>query len=206
MSWWSESVLPHLMARGTNNPLLDRERREVSAGLTGRLVEVGFGSGANLPFLPSEVTGVWAVEPSDVAWRLSEAVRGRVGIPVVRAGLTGEHLDLEDASMDSALSTLTLCTIPDLPEALAELRRVLKPGGVLHYFEHGLASDAGTVGWQRRLEPMQKAVFGGCHLTRDIPSFLREAGFTVEADSAAYLPLPRVSRPWTYAYRGRARR
>lgn len=204
MSWWSESVLPRLMATNRSNAVIDPERRAVCAGLTGRVVELGFGAGTNLPFLPPEVTGVWAVEPSETAWRLSQQARDQAAVPVVRSGLTGEHLDLDDASMDSALSTLTLCTIPDLPAALAEVRRVLKPGGALHYFEHGLATEAGTAQWQHRLEPMQKLVFGGCHLSRDIPSLLREAGFTLEADSAAYLPLPRVSRPWTYAYRGRA--
>jgi SAM-dependent methyltransferase len=205
MGWWSDAVLPRLVSRGTDNPLVDRERRDVCAGLTGSVVEVGFGSGSNLPFLPSEVTGVWAVEPSDTAWRLSESARAKASVSVVRAGLTGEHLDLEDASMDSALSTFTLCTIPDLPSALAELRRVLKPGGALHYLEHGLAPDDGTLRWQHRLEPLQKRFVGGCHLTRDIPSLVREAGFTLEAGSAAYLPVPRVSRPWTYLFRGRAR-
>ncbi|MGN6754698.1 MAG: class I SAM-dependent methyltransferase [Intrasporangium sp.] len=204
MGWWSETVLPRVMARTTENRVVDRERRQVCAGLTGRLVEVGFGSGSNLSFLPPEVTGVWAVEPSDTAWRLSDGARSRAGIPVVRAGLTGEHLDLADGSMDSALSTLTLCTIPDLPRALAELRRVLKPSGALHYLEHGVAPDAGTVRWQRRIEPFQKRFVGGCHLTRDIPILLREAGFTLEATSAAYLPLASVSRPWSYVYRGRA--
>jgi SAM-dependent methyltransferase len=205
MGWWSDAVLPRLVARGTDNPLVDREREATCAGLTGYVVEVGFGSGANLPFLPPEVTGVWAVEPSDTAWRLSESARAKAGIPVLRAGLTGEQLDLDDASMDSALTAFTLCTIPDLPRALAELRRVLKPGGAVHYFEHGIAPDPGTVRWQQRLEPIQKRVVGGCHLTRDIPGLLREAGFTLEAGSASYLPVPRVSHPWTYVYRGRAR-
>lgn len=204
MSWWSESVLPRVMARSMSNPLIDRERRQACAGLTGRVVEVGFGSGANLPFLPPAVTGVWAVEPSDTAWRLSDAARTAAGIPVLRAGLTGEHLDLDDDSMDSALSTFTLCTIPDLGSALAELRRVLKPGGALHYLEHGLAPEPRVVRWQRRLEPLQKRVVDGCHLTRDIPRLLTGAGFTVEARSAAYLPVPAPGRPWAYVYSGSA--
>jgi SAM-dependent methyltransferase len=205
MGWWSDTVLPRLVARGTDNPLVDREREATCDRLTGRVVELGFGSGSNLPFLPPEVTGVWAVEPSDTAWRLSESAREKARLPVQRAGLTGEQLDLADASMDSALSTFTLCTIPDLPRALAELHRVLKPGGAVHYLEHGIAPDPGTLRWQQRLEPVQKRVVGGCHLTRDIPGLLQEAGFTLEAGSAAYLPVPRVSRPWTYVYRGRAR-
>lgn len=204
MNWWSESVLPRLMASNLTTPLLEAERRAACAGLTGRVVELGFGSGTNLPYLPPEVTGVWAVEPSETAWRLSERLRAEARVPVVRAGLTGEHLDLEDGSMDSALSTLTLCTIPDLPAALTELRRVLRPGGALHYFEHGLAPDPGTERWQHRLEPMQKRVFGGCHLSRDIPRLLREAGFELEGDSAAYLSVPGPMRAWAYVYRGRA--
>jgi SAM-dependent methyltransferase len=205
MGWWSDTVLPRLVARGTDNPLVDREREATCDRLTGRVLELGFGSGSNLPFLPPEVTGVWAVEPSDTAWRLSESAREKARLPVQRAGLTGEQLDRADASMDSALSTFTLCTIPDLPRALAELHRVLKPGGAVHYLEHGIAPDPGTLRWQQRLEPVQKRVVGGCHLTRDIPGLLQEAGFTLEAGSAAYLPVPRVSRPWTYVYRGRAR-
>jgi ubiquinone/menaquinone biosynthesis C-methylase UbiE len=161
MGWWTDSALPRVMARSMDTPLVDRERRAACDGLTGRVVEVGFGSGSNLPFLPPEVTGVWAVEPSDTAWRLSEPARSAATIPVVRAGLTGERLDLEDASMDSALTTFTLCTIPDLPSALGELRRVLAPGGALHYLEHGLAPDAGILRWQRRLEPHQKRFVGG---------------------------------------------
>jgi SAM-dependent methyltransferase len=192
------------MDANRHNPVLTPVRRAVCAGLTGQVVEIGFGTGANLPFLPPEVTGVWAVEPSDASWRLSEKLRAEAAVPVVRAGLNGEHLELGDASMDSALVTLSLCSIPDLAGALAELRRVLRPGGALHYLEHGLAPDAGTARWQHRLEPFQKRVFGGCHLTRDIPTLLTEAGFTLQGDSAAYLPAPRLGHPWLYVYTGRA--
>lgn len=147
-----------------------------------------------------------AVEPSDVAWRLAEPRIAAGRVPVRRGGLDGARLDLPDASMDTALSTFTLCTIADLDAALAEVTRVLRPGGRLHFLEHGLAPDEGTVRWQRRLDGFQQRAFGGCHLTRDIPALLSRAGFEVEVDAAAYLPGPSLSHPWGYVHRGRARR
>ena len=108
-------------------------------GLEGEVVEIGFGSGLNVPFYPNGVTRVRAVEPADLGWKLAEKRLGATLVPVERAGLDGQSLPFEDGSFDSALSTWTMCTIPDLPSALAELRRVLKPGGTLHFVEHGLA-------------------------------------------------------------------
>jgi ubiquinone/menaquinone biosynthesis C-methylase UbiE len=125
------------------------------------------------------VSEVVAIEPSDLAWKLATDRVAASTIPVHRAGLDGQSLPLDDASCDSALSTWTMCTIPDIATALRELRRVLKPGGTLHFVEHGLAPDASVQRWQRRLEPVQKRVAGGCHLTRRIPELLADAGFTV---------------------------
>jgi len=119
------------------------------------------------------------VEPSDLAWRLAQPRIEHLSAPVRRAGLDGERLDLADGSVDAALSTYTLCTIPDVRAALLEVRRVLRPGGRLHFVEHGLAPDERVRRWQRRLEPMQKRIFGGCHLTRPIVDLLTTAGFVV---------------------------
>ena len=130
-------------------------------------------------FYPAGVTRIAAVEPADLAWKLADERLKASAVPVQRSGLDGQSLPFDDNSFDAALSTWTMCTIPDVAAALAELRRVLKPGGTLHFVEHGLAPDEPVQRWQHRLEPMQKRVFGGCHLTRPTVDLLKGAGFTI---------------------------
>jgi SAM-dependent methyltransferase len=179
MGLYGDRVLPRLLnvAGGTKGvaPL----RRRVCAGLAGDVVEIGFGSGLNVPFYPAAVNRVAAIEPADVGWRLAGKRVEATRVPIVRSGLDGQSLPFGDASYDTALSSWTLCTIPDVETALREVRRVLKPGGTLHFIEHGLAPDEPVRRWQRRLEPMQKRLLGGCHLTRPIIDLLKNAGFTV---------------------------
>jgi len=206
MGLWSTQVTPRLVECGSASEEMLVYRRRVCEGLTGRVVELGFGGGANLETLPSAVTSLVAIEPSDVAWRLSEKRRARSSVPVERGGLDGERLDLPDASADGVLSTFTLCTIPDADAALREVVRVLRPGGTLHFFEHGLAPDDGVVRWQRRLEPLQKRAFAGCHLTRSIDDLVARSGLVIEWLEKEYAPFPRLMRPWGYGYLGRARR
>lgn len=204
MGIWSDRVVPHLTDRTLRAPEIGELRAEVGAGLHGRVVEIGFGSGLNLRHLPPEVTSVSAVEPSDVGWAISERRRRRARVPVERTGLDGEALAEPAESFDSALVTFSLCTIPDPAAALAEVRRVLVPGGRLHFLEHGLAPEPGVQDWQRRLEPMQRRLAAGCHLTRDVPALVAAAGLEVETSRSEYLPGPRVMRPWIYVYLGRA--
>ncbi len=173
-------------------------------GLTGRVVEIGFGSGLNIRWTPPAVTSISAVEPSDVAWSISERRRSRSTLPIERVGLDGQHLDLPDGSHDSALVTFSLCTIPDPGLALRELRRVVRPGGWLHFLEHGLSPDEAVRRWQHRLEPMQRAIAAGCHLTREIPELVGANGWRVEDVQSFALPGPGVSRPWTYVHLGKA--
>ncbi len=173
--------------------MLDPVRVRTCAGLSGRVVEIGFGSGRNVPFYPAEVTSVSAVEPADNGWRMAARRVAASPIPVERAGLDGQSLPFEDDSFDSALSTWTLCTIPDVMAALAEVRRVLVPGGVFHFVEHGLAPDASVRKWQHRCNPLQRTLFGGCNLNRDIGALIDEAGFEMRTLDRFYeKPTPKT--------------
>jgi ubiquinone/menaquinone biosynthesis C-methylase UbiE len=179
MGVYSEKVLPRILDIACDSKESHPQRRRVCEGLAGHVVEIGFGSGLNVPFYPPAVTQVTAVEPADVGWRLAGKRLRETRVPVRRAGLDAGSLPFPDDRFDAALSTWTMCTIPDIAAALRELRRVLKPEGTLHFVEHGLAPDAGVRRWQHRLEPLQKRLFGGCHLTRSIVELLRDGGFAI---------------------------
>ncbi len=179
MGIYDEHVLPRIINIACGMKPLRPLRSRVCEGLHGQVVEVGFGSGLNIPFYPEAVSGVAAIEPADTGWRLAGKRLAAATVPVRRTGLDGQSLPLPDDSCDAALSTWTLCTIPDVAAALREIGRVLKPGGALHFVEHGLAPDERVRRWQYRLEPMQKRLFGGCHLTRPIADLLTAAGFTI---------------------------
>ena len=202
MGWWEAHVVPRLVdVTCGQQPIMDL-RREVCEGLTGRVVEVGFGSGLNLGVLPTAVTSVDAVEPSDLAWKRSAKRRADSRVPVDRVGLDGEDLDARDAAYDSALITFSLCTVPDPGRALREVRRVLRPGGTLHFAEHGAAPEENVRRWQRRLEPVQRRVAGGCHLTRDPVALVEAAGFQTH-DVAQYYLAPGPGKPFGFLTRGR---
>jgi ubiquinone/menaquinone biosynthesis C-methylase UbiE len=194
-------VLPRLVDRACGTAELRRWREHVTAGLFGTVVEIGFGSGLNMPAYPVEVTHVYAVEPAATARRLAERRIAASAITVEHIALRGESIPLDDASCDGALSTFTLCTIPDVERALGEIRRVLGPGGRFHFLEHGLSPDATIARWQRCLEPIQKRLADGCHLTRDPVELVRAAGFTIERVESRYAAGP---KPWTWLTEGAA--
>jgi SAM-dependent methyltransferase len=188
MGFYEQRLLPRIIDKACGPGTTGPRRERVCAGLHGDVVELGFGSGINVPFYPAAVTSVAAVEPSDTAWQLARSRVDGAAVPVRRSGVDGQRLPLADASFDCALSSWTLCTIPDATAALAEVRRVLRPGGSLHFIEHGLAPEEKVRRWQHRLEPVQKRLFGGCHLTRSIPGLIRGAGFTITELDEFYAP------------------
>ena len=179
MGLYGDRVLPRIVNVACGMKSSNELRNRVCEGLHGHVVEIGFGSGLNIPFYPDSVDRIAAIEPADLGWKLAGKRLADSPVPVERCGLDGQSLPLADDSCDTALSTWTLCTIPDAIAALHEVRRVLKPGGTFHFVEHGLAPDDEVQKWQRRLDPLQQRLFGGCHLTRPILDLLTRAGFTV---------------------------
>jgi SAM-dependent methyltransferase len=180
MAWYADHVLPRCIDLVLSLPRFRELRPRATAGLAGRVLEIGFGSGANLAFYPREVREVLALEPSRLARRLARGRLDRALVPVRFVGSSGESIPLADASVDAVLSTWTLCTIPDVGRALGEVRRVLRPGGAFHFLEHGLAPDARTARWQRRLTPLQRRIAGGCELDRPIRALVAGAGLGIE--------------------------
>jgi ubiquinone/menaquinone biosynthesis C-methylase UbiE len=170
------------------------------------VLEIGFGSGLNLPEYPATVERVLAVDPSGVGRTLAAKRIAASPIPVEFVGLDGQDIPLGDASVDAALSTFTLCTIPDPTRALAEVRRVIRPNGRLHFLEHGLCPDPDVARWQHRCNGMQQRVAGGCNLDRAVDRLVDDAGFEIEALANGFLDGPKPMRPWGYLYEGRARR
>lgn len=201
MGFYREHLLPRLVDLTCGTGELRRWREQVTAGLSGTVVEIGFGSGLNVPAYPAEVSLVYAVEPAATARRLARKRIAASPVRVEHVGLRGESIPLDDGSCDGALSTFTLCTIPDVEGALAEVRRVLRPGGRFHFLEHGLSPDASIARWQRRMEPLQKRLADGCHLTRDPATLVRAAGFEIERVESRYASGP---KPWTWLTEGAA--
>jgi ubiquinone/menaquinone biosynthesis C-methylase UbiE len=179
MNFYDDHVLPRIINVVMNTKEARKIRSRVCAELTGDVVEIGFGTGHNLPFLPPAVKGLRAVEPSTLGVRLARTRMAQSSVPVEVVGLDGESLPIADDTADSVLCTWSLCTIPDPVAAVAEMRRVLRPAGTLHFAEHGRAPDESVRNWQRRLDGIQQRVAGGCHLGRDIPAIIEAGGLRI---------------------------
>lgn len=179
MSWYEERVLPRIINKVLDNKNTRAIRQRVASDLSGDVLEIGFGSGLNLPYLPSAVTSFKAVDPSGKAAELARSRIEASNVPVELVGLDGQQLPLPDDSVDAVISTWTLCTIPDAVAAIREVRRVLRPGGTLHFVEHGASDDAGVKRWQDRLNGFQQKVAGGCNLNRDISGIVEAGGLRV---------------------------
>jgi ubiquinone/menaquinone biosynthesis C-methylase UbiE len=203
-SFYNERILPPLTALTCADRNTGRWREQAFGGVSGDVLEVGFANGTNLLHYPEAVRRVYAVEPSDVAWRHAARRIEAFGRPVERVGLDGASIALPDDSVDAVVSAYTMCTIPDLGAALAEMRRVLRPGGALFFVEHALSPEPRVAERQRRWTPRWGKVAGGCHLDRDIPALVEEAGFNLSDLETFYLPGPAYAKPWTWFTIGRA--
>ena len=195
MGFYSTHIVPRFIDKALGTPAMQQGRDAVAAGLSGTVLEIGFGSGLNVASYPPEIELVYAVEPALTARKIAVPRIAASPIPIQYAGLHGETVALDDNSCDGALCTFTLCTIPGVEQALAELRRVIKPGGRFHFLEHGLAPDAKTQTWQRRLDPLEKRLADGCHLTRDPVELVKAAGFELEFVHSEYTKGP---KPWVF--------
>ena len=180
MGFYSDRIEPRLVSCACGMKAISREREAVVPHATGMVLEIGFGSGHNTPYYDNAgVTHLYALEPS-AGWRKLAAPKiSSLPFPVEWPDLPGEQIPLPDASVDTVLVTFALCTIPGVDEALAGMKRVLKPGGKFVFLEHGLAPDPGVAKWQNRLNGVWGKLAGGCHLNRDPLSLVREAGFTI---------------------------
>ena len=204
MGFYETRVLPHIINLAMNTKAMREERERCLSTVSGAVLEIGFGTGLNLPHYPRAVTKVVGVDPSERSATLARKRIAAAPFPVETIGLSAEKLPVEDESFASIVSTFTLCTIPDVAGALLEVRRALSPEGRFYFVEHGRAGDPKVVRWQDRLDGLEQRVFGGCHLNRRISTLIQQAGFTIERLEHDYLKdAPKFAG---FLYRGVARR
>lgn len=202
MSFYRDRVLPHLIHLSMRNRRLVPYRERVVCAAAGRVLEIGIGAGANLPFYPSRVREIIGLEPAQRLVAMARRAASRSSAPVTFIEGVAEAIPLDEASVDTVLTTWTLCTIPEAMGALREMRRVLRPGGQLLFIEHGRAPETGVRKWQDRLDPLWGRISGGCHLNRPIRTLVESAGFAITEIETGYLEGP---NPMTFMYEGRAK-
>lgn len=204
MPFYRERVYPHLVRVLGNPEPIRKIRQELLPLAQGEVLEIGVGPGVNFPLYdPARVSRVYALEPNPGMVRQADEQRRHTQLKVEFLDLPGERIPLSDSSVDTVVSTFTLCTIPGIADAIRGIGRVLRPGGQFIFFEHGLAPDRKVQRWQNWTEPFFKMAFEGCHVTRPIPSLIKDGGFRIEQLSQAYLaPFPKSG---SYAFWGVAR-
>lgn len=189
MGLYSRHILPRVIHFSCGLKPNMRQREKVVPRARGRVLEVGIGSGLNLPFYdPANVSKVWGLDPAPEMTRIAEKAARSLPFEVEFIGLPGDEIPLEDCSVDTVVVTYTLCTIPDTTAALRQMSRVLRPGGELLFCEHGAAPDARVRRWQDRLNPLWKRVGGGCNLNRQIPALIEAGGFRIKSLDTMYIP------------------
>lgn len=201
MGFYEDCVLPHLVNLTMRHRQFEPYRKRVTSAAEGRVLEIGPGSGPNLPFYPQRVDEVLELEPAPRLLAMARRAARQCSLQVIFVEASAEAIPLPDHSVDTVVTTWTLCTIPDVTGALVEIRRVLKPDGQLLFVEHGLAPENRVRKWQDRLTPLWKHVAGGCHLNRPIRDLIQKAGFRITQIETGYMEGP---RPMTFLYEGRA--
>ena len=202
MGFYSRNILPTVLDLACGAKPIRKQREKVVPKARGTVVEIGIGSGLNLPYYEaSRVDRVIGIDPDDAVWAKAADRVAACDFPVERLGLSGEFLPLDNECADTVLVTYALCTIPDPVAALREMGRVLKPGGEILFTEHGKAPDPGVARWQGRIDPVWKRIAGGCHSGRDIPSLFHQAGLRLAQLDEMYVPGPKVL---SYNYWGAA--
>lgn len=202
MSFYEDHVLPHVINLAMRNRFLLPYRERAIAAAEGRVLEIGIGSGLNLPLYGTQVSEVLGIEPAPRLLGMAQHAASRAHIPTKLVQGSAESIPLDDSSVDTVVTTWTLCTIPEVLAALRELRRVLKPEGQLLFVEHGQSPEARVRKWQDRLTPAWKYIGGGCHLNRPISDLIEHAGFAITHLDTGYMKGP---KPMTFMYEGRAR-
>jgi len=201
MSFYDRRVLPWLIELCMRNKEARRYRERMIPLATGRVLEVGVGSGLNLPFYGAGVRHLYALEPSPELRKMAGRRTKGTRFAVEFLDRSAEEIPLERGSVDTVVTTWTLCTIPDAIGALQEMKRVLKPGGLLLFVEHGLAPDASVQAWQHRLNPLWTRIGGGCNLDRDIDDLIVQSGFRLAELQTEYV---KGLKPLSFTYSGRA--
>jgi ubiquinone/menaquinone biosynthesis C-methylase UbiE len=201
MGFYNDVVLPRLCDFAMRNKQFAPYRDRVVGAAEGRVLEVGVGSGLNLPFYRPGAQEILALEPCPKLVAMARRVPNAAGIPISFLEASAEAIPLDNRSIDTVVTTWTLCTIPDAASALAEMRRVLKPGGRLLFVEHGLAPDEGVRRWQNRITPLWRRISGGCHVNRPIKTMVETAGFRIDRIETGYIP---GLKPMSFIYEGSA--
>ena len=195
MSFYEKCILPHVINCACGSPAVERQRAKVVPSARGRVLELGIGTGLNaVHYSADAVTEVIGIDPSRASWELARARIKDAAVPIGYCEASAEDIPLDSDSIDTAVITYTLCTIPDPQKALAEVARVLRPGGQVLVAEHALAPDASVVKWQHRLDGLWGKIAGGCHINRNIKMLVENSPLTIIQWQGMYLPkTPKVA-------------